>query len=103
MIKLQILVRQPWRTSEGIERVRELIQTIGIKPTVSGRTTLSAEISEDSFEDVFKVPVTKVASRPPSERDFGRSGGNISDDLIIPEPLRKYVENISVASPYFRM
>lgn len=103
MIKLQILLRQPWRTPEGIELVRDLIKTMGMEPTTSGRTTLSAEIAEDSFEQIFHVPVTKIASRPPADRDFGRSGGAASDDLIVPKPLRKYIESITVAAPYFRM
>ena len=103
MIKLQILLRKPWRTSEGIERVRDLIETMGMQPTLSGRTTLSAEIAEDSFEQVFHVPVTKVAGQPPSDRDFGRSGGDVSEDLMVPEALDEYVESITVASPYLRM
>ena len=103
MVKLQILLRQPWRTSEGIERVRDLLGTMGMKPTSSGRTTLSAEIAEDSFEQLFHVPVTKLDSRPPGGRDFGRSGGGVSDDLIVPEPLGEYVESITVASPYLRL
>jgi len=103
MIKLQILLHQPWRTSEGIERVRELIKSLGIKPTVDGRTTVSAEISKDAFDAIFKIPVQKVAAQPPGSRDFGRSGGDVSGDLPIPEALREYVESITVASPYLRI
>ena len=103
MIKLQILLHQPWRTPEGIEAVRNLLKSMGIEPTISGRTTLSAEVAEDSFERIFRAPVTKVAGRPPADQDFGRSGGAVSDDLTVPEPLREYVESIAVASPYHRL
>jgi hypothetical protein len=103
MIKLQILLHEPRRTSEDIERVRELIESMGIEPTSSGSATLSAEITDDLFQELFNVPVTKVSSRAPANRDFGRSGGSVSDDLIVPEPLRKYVESITVVSPYLRM
>ena len=102
MIKLQILLRQPWRTSEGIEQVRDLIKSMGIKPTTEGRTTVSAEITKDAFETIFKTPVQKAAAQPPGSRDFGKSGGHVSGDLPIPESLKKYVESITVASPYLR-
>lgn len=103
MIKLQILLHEPWRTSEGVERVRELIESMGMKPTSQGRATLSAAISKDSFEQIFQTPVQEVASRPPSDNDSGRSAGAIAGDLPIPKPLRQYVESITVASPYTRI
>lgn len=103
MIKLQILLHQPWRTAEGLERVSKLMKSMGIKPTTGGRATVSAEITKDAFESIFKRPVQKVAAQPSGSRDFGRSGGDISGDLPIPEALQKYVESITVASPYLRL
>ncbi len=102
MIKLQILLQKPWRTPEGVEQVRKIIKSIGLKPTAKGSTTVSAEISKDSFEELFKTTATEVAAKPPGTRDFGKSGGHASGDLPVPEPLQKYVESITVASPYLR-
>lgn len=103
MIKLQILLHEPWRTSEGVERVCELIESMGMKPTSQGQATVSAAISKNSFEEIFQTPVQEVASRPPTDNDFGKSGGSIADDLPIPKALRQYVESITVASPYTRI
>lgn len=98
-----MLLRQPWRNPEGIEQLRQRAKAMGIKPTAEGRTTISAEITKDAFEKVFSTPVQEVAPQPPGDKDFGRSGGNVSGDLPIPEPLQEYVESITVASPYLRM
>ncbi|MDT4952396.1 MAG: hypothetical protein QOJ02_534 [Acidobacteriota bacterium] len=103
MIKLQILLGESWRTAEGVEHVRKLATSLGIKLTAEGHTTISAEMNRDDFAKMFQAPVQEIAPQPPGERDFGRSGGDVSGDLPIPEPLQKYVESITVASPYLRM
>jgi hypothetical protein len=103
MIKLQILLHKPWRNAEGVERVRELIESMGMKPTSQGQTTLSAAITKKSFAEIFNTPVQEIASRPPSDADFGKSSGSVAGDLPVPKPLRQYVESITVASPYTRM
>lgn len=103
MIKLQILIRQPWRTVEGVERVRGVASSLGIKPTAAGRATISAEVGEQGFEAMFHRPLQEVLPQPPGSSDFGRSGGYVSGDLPIPEPLKEYIESITVAPPYIRM
>jgi hypothetical protein len=103
MIKLQILLRQPWRTVDGIKRVRELANQIGIKPTAEGLTTISAEISKDAFEEIFHMPVQEIAPQARGTRDFGRSGGNVSGDLEVPESLKEYVDSITVVPPHLRL
>ena len=103
MIKLQILLSRPWRTAEGVETVRELAAAVGIKPTAEGRTTISAEVTPDEFAEIFRTSVQEVEPRPAGDRDFGSSGGHVAGELPIPQPLRKYVESITVAAPYLRM
>jgi hypothetical protein len=103
MIKLQILLRQPWRNAEGVEHVREVASSLGIQPTAEGRATISAEVGEQAFETMFHTPVQKLMPQPPSGSDYGRSGGSVSGDLPIPEPLKEYIESITVAPPHIRM
>jgi hypothetical protein len=102
-IKIQALLLPPWRTAEGVERARALMAELGMKPTAEGRATISAEMSRDEFATLFQRSVEEIAPQAPSSRDFGRSGGHISGELPVPEPLREYVENITVASPYLRI
>jgi hypothetical protein len=102
-IKIQVLLRGPWRTAEGVERARALMAELGMKPTAEGRATISAEMSRDEFATLFQRSVEEIAPQAPSDRDFGRSGGHVSGELQVPEPLREYVENITVASPYLRL
>jgi hypothetical protein len=102
-IKLQVLLREPWRTAEGVGRARALMAELGMTPTAEGRATISAEIGRDEFATLFQRSVEEIAPQAPSGRDFGRSGGHISGELPVPEPLREYVESITVASPYLRL
>lgn len=102
MVKLQILLRQPWRTADGVERVRTLASALGIKPTAEGRATISGELGEQAFEAMFHTSLQKVSPQPPSTADFGRSGGYVADDLPIPDELKEYIESITVAPPYVR-
>jgi hypothetical protein len=98
-----MLLRQPWRNAKGIKQLRQRAKELGIKPTAEGLTTVSAEITKDAFETIFKTPIQEAPARPPGDKDFGRSGGHVSGDLPIPKPLEEYVESITVASPYLRM
>lgn len=91
-IKLQILVGREWRNPDGIEEVRKLLASLGVKPTVSGLATISAEVSAEQFESLFG---TKAA-----EIEAGASGGRGSSDLPVPGRLERYVASISVAPPH---
>jgi hypothetical protein len=103
LIKVQILLRKAWRTTEGIATVKEIAASLGIKPTTSGAASVSAEIESEAFEALFGERAQEVAPRPPNDSDFGSPGGAISGVLSIPEPLQRYVESISVAPPHIRM
>jgi hypothetical protein len=99
-IKLQILLRKEWRTSDGIEKVRGILISIGLKPTASGLATISAEAEPERFESLFGVKATEIAPRGPGETDFGTSGGHDSAELAVPAPLAQYVQSISAAPPH---
>jgi hypothetical protein len=99
-IKLQILLRREWRTSNGTEEVRKILIAIGLKPTASGLATISAEAEPERFESLFGVKATEIAPRGPGETDFGTSGGHASADLAVPAQLAQYVQSISAAPPH---
>jgi hypothetical protein len=73
---------------------------VGLTPTAAGLVTISAEVGAERFEDLFGVPASELAPRPPGERDFGESGGHVSPELTVPTPLLQYVESISAAPTY---
>jgi hypothetical protein len=99
-IKLQVLLRREWRTSEGIEEVRKILTSIGLKPTASGAATISAEAEPERFESLFGVKATEIAPRGPGGTDFGASGGHDSPELAVPAQLAQYVQSISAAPPH---
>ncbi len=103
VIKLQILLHKAWRTPQGMDTVKKIAESLGIKPTASGAATLSGEIKSQAFESLFAQKVREVRPQPPGKRDFGTPGGAVSGLLVIPEPLREYVESITVAPPHIRM
>jgi hypothetical protein len=103
VIKLQILLHKAWRTPQGIDTVKKIAESLGIKPTASGAATLSGEIEPQAFESLFIRTVKGVRPPPPGKRDFGVPAGAGSGLLAIPEPLREYVESITVAPPYILM
>jgi hypothetical protein len=100
LVKLQVLLRREWRTSQGIDEVRRILTSVGLTPTAAGLATISAEVGAERFEDLFGVPASELAPRPPGERDFGESGGHVSPELTVPTPLLQYVESISAAPPH---
>lgn len=101
-VKLQILIRPSWRTKEGLAAVTSLAKSLGINPTSAGTATLSADITPDRFETLFRQRAVDVAPRPPGPGDFGTPGGAKSAQLPVPDALRDYVENITVAPPHLR-
>jgi hypothetical protein len=99
-ILLQILLRKEWRTADGVEEVRKILVSLGLKPTGSGLATLSAEATPERFESLFGVKATEIAPRGPGPADFGTSAGYVSPDLTVPVQLAKYVQSISAAPPH---
>jgi hypothetical protein len=74
--------------------------SLGMTPTVSGLATISAEVTPDCFEALFGVAAREIAPRSPGQTDFGKSGGQASPKLTVPQPLTLYVEGISPAPPH---
>jgi hypothetical protein len=96
-ITLQILLRHEWRTPDGVAKALDILRANGLTPTGSGAATISATIPADKFEEMFGVKATQVAPQPPDRTDFGRSGGYVSPDLKVPDPLAACVDSISAA------
>lgn len=96
-IKLQILLRQEWRTPQGVEKITAILRSVGLMPTVGGLATISADVEPETFKALFGVTATETAPQPGTEREFGRSGGHISPELTVPAALSEFVESISAA------
>lgn len=97
LVKLQILLRKEWRTPQGVEEVRNLLVSFGITTTAAGAATLSAELGDSRFRDVFGTTAIDTPPSSPGEGEFGRSGGHVSQDLKVPAALSEYVESVSAA------
>lgn len=102
-VKLQVLLRKEWRTSEGLATVRPLATALGMKPTAAGTATMSLEMESEAFEALFGQPAVALAARPPRAPDFGSPGGATASPLVVPKTLRDFVLSISVAPPHTRM
>lgn len=102
-IKLQILLRPTRRNPEAIAEVQRIAQPLGIRPTASGAASISAEIDRSRFKSLFGKDVQEVQARASGSRDFGAAAGFASGDLTVPEPLREYVQSITVAPAHIRM
>jgi len=100
VINLQILLRNEHRSPADIEKVREIAQALGMKPTSSGAASVSAEMEPLTFESMFGQKAPETPSRMPSRGEFGAPGGSVSDVLPVPEILQPLVESITVAPPY---
>jgi len=87
LIKLQVLLRKPWRNPEGVAIVQSLVRELGIEPTVSGTASVSAEAAPEIFKSVFGDAETQPLT----------AGKADTQKLPIPGPLQEYVESIAVA------
>jgi len=103
-INITMLLRKDWRTPEGIARVKEIAGSLDIRPSASGRTSISGKMPLESFVKIFQVSPTQVEPRSPGKSDFGSPGGyTIETELHVPNQLKAYVEIISVVSPAARL
>jgi hypothetical protein len=103
-LNISILLRKDWRTAEGIARVKEIVGSLGIRPSASGRVSISCKIPIESFVKLFQVSPTPVEPKAPGESDFGSPGGYmVETELQIPTQLKEYVEAISLVSPAVRL
>lgn len=73
---------------------------MGIKPTIAGAATISAELEPERFAEVFGTRAIEIAPQVPGATDFGKSAGHVSAELVVPSLLLPYVESISVAPPH---
>src|SRR5882724_6290711 len=96
-IKLQVLLRANWRSPQGLDKVREILASLGLTPTTGGLVTISAEVEPEKFKQVFGVTAIETAPQPPGAQEFGRSGGYSSPELQVPAALSEYVQSISAA------
>jgi hypothetical protein len=93
MMKLQVLLREQWRNPDGVESVKKILASLGLRATISGLATISAEVEQSQFESLFGGETAD----PRDEKQFPAA-------LRIPGPLTPYVESITVAPrhSYFR-
>jgi hypothetical protein len=73
------------------------LAALGITPTAAGAATLSAELDDCRFKDIFGIRAKDTSPSLPGDREFGRSAGHVSEDLEVPAVLSDYVEGISAA------
>jgi hypothetical protein len=92
-MKLQLLMHPHCRNDEAIAAAKNISQSLGISPTAEGGATVSAEVDLDTFQSLFGKPPTEP-SGPESVSD---------ESLPVPEPLREYVQSISVAPRHIYM
>ncbi len=103
LIKLQFLIRQSWRNPEGLRRIQGLLSRLKLEITTTGLVSFTAQMRWRDFAKLFGAPAARVAPNPPSQFDFGRSGGSTKSQLTIPHQLQEYIESISVAPPHIRL
>jgi len=103
-INISILLRKDWRTAEGMARVKEIAGSLDMRPSGSGRVSISGKIPIESFVKLFQVLPIPIEPKSPGESDFGSPGGyTVETELQIPTQLKKYVEAISLVSPAVRL
>ena len=86
MVLLQILLRSEWRTPQGVEDVKRILESLGITPTGQGSATISAELDPELFEKLFGASSTSL--------------GLAEKDLAVPPELQRHLQSISVAPPH---
>lgn len=103
-INISMLLRKKYRTPEGLARVKEIANSLEIRPSASGRASISGKIPLESFVSLFQVSPIPVEPKPRGESDFGSPGGyTVESDLEIPAQLKEFVEVISLVSPAIRL
>lgn len=86
-LKLQVLLSPAFRSESGVAQVVAALQRLGLEPTASGRTSISARVSPETFERLFGfVPDGKAG---PSDAE-----------LPVPEELSQSVQSMTLAPPH---
>ena len=103
-VNLTAVLREEWRTPEGVERMREAAAALGLEPTTAGQASLSFKAAPEVVGRIFGVTPRAIPPSRPGTRDFGAPGGyGAEEDLAVPEDLRAYVESISIIPPARRL
>ncbi len=92
-MKLQVLLHPQQRNPSGVENAKQILQSLGIRPTATGAASISAEVDDEKFQSIFGIP-------PPE----GSSAGAVSTETLpVPESLKNCVASISIAPRHIYM
>lgn len=86
-VRLQMLLRAPWRNDRGLADVQTALHALHLEVTGVGRASVSARASPQAFDAVFGAT--------PSEAMDVASGLDVP--LAVPSALAEWVESITVA------
>ena len=92
-IKLEVLLKEPWRHAEGIQRVQRILNALGLQTTATGRVSVSAEATLESFRRVFPAVAREAPDAVP----------DATQALTVPPDLAEYVDSIAVVPPHLRL
>src|SRR5262245_14492757 len=91
-VRLQLLLRPEWRSTEGVERVKDTLRSLGVEVTGSGRVTVSARADARPFRGgVGRLP-TRQTGQPTEETA-----------IEVPLALRELVELVTIAPRHLLM
>ena len=87
--------------AQGMDTVKKIAESLGIKHTASGTATLSGEIEPQAWSGSFTEGGRNGHPQPPDQR----LGGPVANVLLcLSSPsLRDKVENITIVPPYILM
>ena len=102
MIKFAITLSQEGQSEEGQKGVAEFLAEHDITLSAKGLSTLSCVTSEEVFRQVFAQPAEDNLTPSRTPDTVGASAPFSDLDISLPEPIRHYVDHISVTPPIRR-
>jgi len=87
-VRLQVLVRAPWRNERGLADVEAALRALGFEITGKGKASLSVRATPAAFAAAFGRAPASARHRGPAEA---------SPALPVPASLAERVESITVA------
>jgi hypothetical protein len=91
-VHLQMLLKKAARNPAGVQDARAAAASVGMRPTASGRATVSAEATPDVFHRLFEAPADDAPGAATEPRA-----------LTVPAELEHVVEQISIAPRHRHM
>jgi hypothetical protein len=93
-VRLQVLMRAPWRNEQGLADVEAALRALGFEVTGKGKASLSVRATPDTVAAAFG-----------RERAASPQGGTADEpaEFSVPAQLSEQVESITVAPPYIVM